>query len=334
MSQHDKMEIIRLVESSELSTAQTLNKYGIRSSTYYRWRYKWKIYGMPGLSDNKPHRQRQWNQLKPDEEQSIIEAALVSPEWSSREISLYLTDNRGISVSESTVYRRLKSRGLIKEPAIKRFPASDEYKIKTTGINQQWQADATYLKVDRWGWFYLISVLDDYSRKILSWELKTSMKADDFSDVIETACEFVKITEPGKHKIRIVTDNGSALISKDFGDYIEAKGLGHILASPYHPQTNGKIERYHKSAKERILLHVWETPEQLNAEIGAFIAWYNTKRYHEGIGNVTPDDVYYGRRDSILQHRKEAKEKTLLARRKFNGRMVKQGAKFATKRPA
>jgi len=334
MSKREKMEIIRLVESSGLSAAQTLNKFGISSSTYYHWKYKWKQYGTPGLIDNKPHRQRQWNQLKPDEDQNIIEAALLNPEWSPREVSLYLTDTRGISVSESTVYRRLKARGLIKEPAIKRFPASNEYKIKTTAINQQWQTDATYLKVDRWGWFYLISVLDDYSRKILSWELKTSMKAGDFSDVIEAACEFVELTEPGRNKIRIVTDNGSALISKDFGDYIEAKGLGHILASPYHPQTNGKIERYHKSAKERILLHVWETPEQLNTEIAAFIDWYNTRRYHEGIGNVTPDDVYYGRKEAILKQRKEVKEKTLLERRNFNGKMVKQGVKIATKKPA
>ena len=334
MSQHDKMEIIRLVESSGVSTARTLRRYGVSSSTYYRWKHRLKTCGIPGLVDNTPHRQWRWNRLTPKEEQAIIEVALLHPEWSPREISLYLTDAKGMSVSESTVYRRLKAHGLIKEPAIKRFPASDEYKIKTTGINQQWQTDATYLKVDRWGWFYLISVLDDYSRKILSWELKTSMKVDDFSDVIEAACEFVGLTEPAQRKIRIVTDNGSALISKDFGDYIEARGLGHILASPYHPQTNGKIERYHKSAKERILLHVWETPEHLTAEIAAFIDWYNTRRYHEGIGNVTPDDVYYGRRDAILKQRKEAKEKTLLARRKFNGRMVKQGAKIVTKKHA
>jgi len=319
MSRNNKMKFIRLIEGSELCISDALSKYDVPRSTYYRWKRKLCGQGIKGLHDNKPYRIRTWNQLLSWQVDKILEYATFNPEYSSREICLYITDNEGFSVSKTTVYRILKAQGLIAKRQRKTFPAGEEYHSKPQRVNEQWQTDATYLRVDLWGWRYLISVLDDCSRRILAWQLKGSMTADDFSDVVELAYEATDMKHvPEDQKPRLLSDRGSALLSEAFGHYIEQKGIGHILASPYHPQTNGKIERYHRSLKEQICLQVWERPELLEKEISKFVAWYNGQRYHEALGNVTPDDVYFGRKETILKHRQKLKKRTIQNRRKYN----------------
>ena len=319
MSSLEKMEMLRVATGSNTSIRKTLDALDLPKSTYYRWRHKWRQMGFMGLRDTRPKRSGSWNTLTPCQRSTIIDIATLNLDWPCRQISFYITDHEGFSVSKSTVYRILKTEGLMAERQIKTFPAGDEYFAKPQRINEQWQTDATYLKVDLWGWQYLISVLDDYSRRILAWQLKGSMTADDFSDVVELAYEAAGMTTVADdRKPRLLSDRGSALISETFGLYLEQKGIGHILASPYHPQTNGKIERYHRSLKEKIQLQVWEHPDHLEQEIGRFVAWYNSQRYHEALGNVTPDDVYFGRKEAILKKRHALKEETIRTRREYN----------------
>ena len=319
MSAEQKLEILRSVESCGLPAKEAIVKLDIPPSTYYRWRRRFYGRGREGLIDRSPFKGRSWNQILPEEEEKIGEMALLYPEWSCRELGYHISDNCGFTVSESTVYRILKRAGLIKPREFKTFPAGPEYTNKTKRVNQMWQVDASYLLVKNWGWYYLISVLDDYSRRILAWRLQSAMDAAAFSEVVELAFEKTGMDRITLDKrVRLLSDRGPALISTAFGEYLEAKGVGHILASPYHPQTNGKIERYHRSCKEQINLYVWESPDKLHDEITRFIEYYNSRRYHEALDNVTPDDVYFGRKEAILSERRELKKKTIAKRKLKN----------------
>jgi putative transposase len=330
MGIEEKLNLLRTVENSPFTVEVTCAKLDLPLATYYRWKRNFRLKGMNGLRDNSSaNRGRVWNTLLGTERDKIYEIALLYPEWPSRQIACWISDHCGFSVSEATVYRLLKKKDWIKDRSSKGFPASKEYLTKTQKPNEQWQTDATYLFVKNWGWYYLISVLDDYSRRIMAWRLQVSMDEIAFSEVLEDACREAKLEYPpeeNKILVRLVTDRGPALISRPFGEYLEARGIGHILASPYHPQTNGKIERFHRSAKEEIKLVVWESPDELVTEISKFIAFYNGVRYHEALGNVTPDDVYFGRKDLVINQRQGLKEKTLNHRKKLNHRRIKESA--------
>ena len=324
MKKEHKKEILRAVETCGLPKRQALKQLGIPKSTFYYWRKA----GVSKQFGKAPYQQsvrtRTWNQLLPEERNIIVEVAKANLDWPARQIAVHITDTLGFSVSESTVFRVLKELGWIKPRESKTFPAGSEYSYKPKRVNEQWQTDATYLLVKNWGWYFMISVLDDCSRKILAWQLQSSMQAGDFSEVVEMACEFTGMDDvPVNQKARLVSDRGPALISDEFECYLKIRGIHHILASPYHPQTNGKIERYHRSCKEKVNLVLWETPRELEEQIENFVNYYNSQRYHESLGNVTPDDVYYGRKESILKRRKELKQKTLEKRRRKNATLGK-----------
>jgi len=179
------------------------------------------------------------------------------------------------------------------------------------------------------GWFYLSTILDDYSRYIIAWKLCTTMKADDVTDTLDLALKAsgrdsaTVIAKPRLLSERAVEGaigsspmaSGSSCIAGDLADYLEDKGMDHVRGAPYHPQTQGKIERWHQTMKNRVLLEHYFLPGDLESQVGAFVEYYNTRRYHESLGNLAPAHVYYGRGDQILQQREEIKRKTMLTRR-------------------
>ena len=312
----EKLEIIRLVEHSHQGVRWTLDKLGIPKTTFYRWYDRYLAFGEAGLKDRNSNPGRVWNRIPDAVRQKIIKLALEETDLSPQELAVRFTDIKGYFVSEASVYRLLKAQDLITSPAFVVIKAADEFADKTTAPNQLWQTDFTYLKVIGWGWFYLSTILDDYSRYIIAWKLCTTMKADDVTDPPKLALEASGCDSANViHKPRLLSDNGSSYISGDLADWLEDQKMDHVRGAPYHPQTQGKIECWHQTLKNRILLENYYLPGDLENQIGAFVDHYNNQRYHESIGNVTPADAYFGRHTAIIERREKIKKQTILKRR-------------------
>ena len=312
----EKLEIIRLVEQSHLPVQRTLEKLGIPRATFYRWYDLYQNGGPEALDDRSPRPDRVWNRIPDAVRERIKNLALDEPALSPRELAVRFTDTEGYFVSEASVYRLLKALDLIASPAYIVMKAADEFSDKTTAPNQLWQTDFTYLKVIGWGWFYLSSVLDDFSRYIIAWKLCTTMRAEDVTATLDLALQASGLDQARVvHRPRLLSDNGSSYVSADLAKWLDGQDMDHVRGAPYHPMTQGKIERWHQTLKNRILLENYYLPGDLEAEIDAFVANYNHLRYHESIGNLTPADVYFGRGHTILLQRERIKRQTIQNRR-------------------
>ena len=313
-TQNEKYEIIRLVEDSELGVNRTLGELDIPKRTFYNWYGKYTKHGYDGLAPKKRNANSQWNRIPDQVRNEVVELALEVPELSPRELAHRMIDQKQYFISESSVYRILKSRGLITSPAYIVMRAADEFKDKTTHVNQMWQTDFTYFKIVGWGWYYLSTILDDYSRYIVHWELCSNMKTDDVTRSLDSALEKAGLDK--NNSPRLLSDNGSCYISSELAKYIQDKGMSHVRGRPMHPQTQGKIERWHRSMKNVVKLENYYLHGDLTNRLEEFVEYYNNERYHESLQNLTPADVYFGRSQEILDQRHLIKLKTMKKRRK------------------
>jgi len=318
-TQAEKMEIIRTVEDSEMSVRKTLEELDINRGTFYEWYRRYRENGYDGLANRKSSPKQFWNRIPDHVKQQVVETALEHPEKSPRELAWHITDTQEYFISESSIYRTLKAYDLITSPAYVLIKASDKFKNLTTRVNELWQTDFTYFKIVGWGWYYLSTVMDDYSRYIISWKLFSSMTADDVKQTLDLAVEKSGVNNVHvRHRPRLLSDNGSCYISGELKEYLEKHSIGHVRGAPYHPQTQGKIERYHRTMKNLIKLQHYYMPDELEREIGQFVEYYNNQRYHESLDNLTPSDVYNGRDIEILTRRDEIKRRTLSQRKQRN----------------
>jgi transposase InsO family protein len=312
--QEEKMEIIRIVEQSEIGVNRTLFELNIPKSTFYNWYNRYLEQGYDGLAPHKRTQRAVWNRIPDPIRQETLDLALEAPAMSCRELAWHLTD-QGYFISESSVYRILKKAGLITTPVFALSQAADKFAEPTERVHQMWQTDFTYFRIVNWGWYYLATVLDDFSRYIVAWELCPNMKADNAESVVRKA--LMQANLPDFARPRLLSDNGACYISDQFGTFLKSVGMTHTRGKPNHPQTQGKIERYHRSMKNIVKLDNYHAPGELVNRVEEFVDYYNNHRYHEALNNVTPADVYFGRQEKIFRKRAVTKAKTMRIRKEM-----------------
>jgi transposase InsO family protein len=309
--------IAKMTVSSRKQRGALLREYGIPRSTYAEWVKKEQARGQEGLVGHELG--YVWNRIRPSEELQVVQYAKDHPEQYARELSVGITEQLQIYVSEATVYRILKRHNLLFPRATDRTPAEKEWRHKTTRPDEVWQMDATVFFIVGYGYYKAIPVLDDYSRYVLSAELFPDETSPSAAMAVELAME--RARELGHDlatKPTILSDNGSGFKGEVFAQYLAQHGVRHIFGAPYHPQTQGKVERFNRTLKERTsYVIVYTSPEELRQALKTAIEEYNI-RPHTAHKNVCPKDVYLGMKDAVLKRREEIKKLTMERRKMYN----------------
>jgi transposase InsO family protein len=279
-------------DRAELNKQTLIRWIGISRSKFYHWR---KRYG-------KVNEHNRWIPrdfwLADWEKQAIVDYFLDHPGQGYRRLTYMMLDANIVAVSPSTTYRVLGRAGLLK-----RWNQSHK-SSKGTGFQQplkpheHWHTDISYINVAG-TFYYLCSVLDGYSRSIVHWEIRESMTEADVEIVLQRAAEALPNVHP-----RVISDNGPAFIARDFKQFIRISGMTHVRTSPYYPQSNGKVERWHQSLKRECIRP--KTPltlEEARRVVGGYVHQYNTERLHSAIGYVTPLDKLQGCAEQIFAER-------------------------------
>jgi RNA-directed DNA polymerase len=315
----EKFEIIRLVEQADVPAKQVLAELGIARSTFYDGYRRYGEAGYDGLADHNSQPHQFWNRIPDEVREEVVQIALERPELSPRELAWHITDHQGYFISESSTYRILKACDLVTSPVFQLVSAKDQFEEPTTRVNELWQTDFTQLKVVGWGWYYLCTVLDDFSRYIIAWRLAPAMTSQDAKATLDLAVERTAVSHIKVDlRPRLLSDNGAAFVSDELAQYLEHYHLRHIRGAPYHPQTQGKIERYHRSMKSIVKLVNFYFPWELEQAIASFVDYYNQQRYHESLDNLTPSDVFLGRALEVQTYRQHIKQQTFISRRQHN----------------
>jgi transposase InsO family protein len=290
-----------ITKKTEIKVTNLLKQIDIDSGKYYSWSAR---EGLPNFHNGKIQKQ---NWLLEWEKKAIINYAKSHLGEGYRRLTYMMLDENVVAVSPSTTYRVLKSAGLLNRWNQTKTNSKGTGFIQPNSPHEHWHVDIKYVNF-KGTFLFLISLIDGYSRYIVHHELRMNMQEFDVQLTIQKAIE----KNPG-HSPRIISDNGSQFISKDFAQFLKFAGLQHIRTSIAYPPANGKIERFFRTINEE---HLKKTSminlEDARKQIADYIEFYNTKRLHSSLYYLTPDDFLQGR----VKDKLEVRENKLTEARK------------------
>ena len=271
---------------------RSLQVLGLSRSTFYDWHRRYEKDGFRGLVGMPRSPIIPENRLLDEERAMIIATAKALPLEGYRKIASFV-EREGVYVSPTTVYRVLREAGLIIPRKCRRRAAGEKYVQEPTRTGELWATDIHYVFIEGYGFFYLFSILDTYSRYIVHWELRPTMTTDDAQEVLLAAVRKAGITP--EHRLRLLHDNGSQFVSRQFKRLLRRLHIQQVRTAYRHPETNGRLERYHLTLKDATTnLEDYTTPEAARAAIEYFVYTYNAQRPHQALGYVTPASVHFG----------------------------------------
>ena len=281
-------------DKTEIAAGDFIRRIGIARSKYYDWKHR---YGK--VNEHNAWIPRDfW--LTDFERQAIINYYHDNPLEGYRRLCYMMIDADVAAVSPSSVYRVLSNAGVLNKWNRKTSKKGTGF-VQPLGPHKHWHIDISYINICG-TFYYMCSILDGFSRYIVHWEIREAMKESDVEIILQRAREKFPDATP-----RIISDNGPQFISKDFKEFIRISGMTHVKTSPYYPQSNGKLERYHKTIKSTCIRA--NTPLSLDdcqRLVTDFVDRYNNTRLHSAIGYITPADKLQGRAEAI-QARRDAK---------------------------
>ena len=318
----EKFEILETVASCPLSIRKACQELGVSRSTYQRWRRAYRERGLEGLKDIPPVPHRRPHRKTDEERRKVLECARAHTQLGPRSLAPYLWDEYKLPISAKTIYNILKAEGWVRRKRQRAKGPEKELAAypEVTGPNQVWQADFMFVYIDGYGFCQFLTFLDAWSRLPVHHELMAAASSEAAARVLREAVEI-----NGRAPRMVVTDNASTFVNlkgrkpTPLQEACRELGIGHRRIPFGHPQSIGRIERFHRTLREeeRGLYH-YGNPEDARERIKAAIQRYSTQRYHQGIGDIKPIDRHEGREEEILARREE-----LFSTVKRNGRRPK-----------